>query len=179
MRNHAKGYQASAMNILEINPTAENIMEANSRCDINRKRFGTINTKLPEKPRNHGFMGEVACKHYLKDMEYATQNEYDLINKSTGATYDCKTHTLMQTPADDDACNIPCHSKVYSDFLIFSYAFKDLSKVWIVGFISTRDFYEKAVERPVGYKAKYYTYDRFPRFEIKMTDLADITKLMQ
>jgi len=166
------------LNLLKINPSKEDIIEANKRCDTNRKVFGTNNTKLPDKPRNHGFMGEVACKRYLRGMEYAQENEYDLIHQSKGTTYDCKTHTLKQTPVEDDACNIPSNSNIYCDYLIFSYSFKNLSTIWITGFISTLDFYQKAVERKKGYEGKYYTYDRYDRLEIMVTDLEDINHLM-
>lgn len=115
--------------------------------------FDALNGSIMKGSSNiYGAMGEVVVVDYFTKLYHLVWHQtydYDMIIK--GKRVDVKTKKYNIDPQPDMNCTIPDHSpRQKCDYYFFTYCREDLSKVFILGYIGKKDFWEKAVLKKKG-----------------------------
>lgn len=90
-----------------------------------------------------GFVGEIIVKRYLKVTNSKSSQDFDLTYH--GVTLDVKTKRVTSEPKPEYECSITASNiKQNCDFYFFTRVHENLIDSWLLGFISKRQFMEKA-----------------------------------
>ncbi len=116
-----------------------------------RERARVNAAKIPETIRNSirsgqgrlvGCLGEVLVADYL-GVEVNSTRDYDLIYK--GQKIDVKSKDRTVPPEEHFNCTVADFNTTQKcDYYFFVSILKNMSKGWLVGYLSKEDFYKKA-----------------------------------
>ena len=147
------------------------IQEAYARNKSFFSKYGHAGThrKNVEKQRMTGYLAEVAIKKTFDCLEYSNSDVVDFLYKSK--SFDSKSQGCNTVPLPHYVGTLyEEQDKRNADFYIFSRVKNDFSKVWIIGFISKKDFLTKSTLMPAGTVNNNFTYDN-ARYELEYNNL--------
>ena len=100
----------------------------------------------------YGAIGEVVIYDYFKNktsVEFKSTYDYDMI--IDGYKVDVKTKQTTVTPQPYYFCSIAKFNTTQDcDYYFFCRVKKDYSSAWIIGYITPKEFYKKAVFKKKG-----------------------------
>ena len=128
------------MKILEFHTTEDQVRRAKevaASFPLNNRSY------MRGKRNEHAFLGEIVVGDYLGCELHPDRNvwDYDLIFKEK--KWDIKTKMTTVRPKANYNCTIYTYFNQKCDGYIFTRCLRDLSKVWMVGWIYKKDLLEK------------------------------------
>jgi hypothetical protein len=163
-------------NIVYVNVTDKMYQAAAKRNQENIdlfNRMGVDNTFRKDKPQQkiNGYLGEMAVQDFYKFLKFSDDIKYDFVYNNV--TFDVKTQGGNHRPKPHHVATLYTYNmNKKCDYYIFTSCMNDGETVYIAGFISQKDFKEKAVLREVGYVCSNFVYDQ-ARYEIPYDQLND------
>jgi hypothetical protein len=150
--------------MIEVTPSPEQIEKAQQLAVA----MGEINNSITKGGGNvYGFLGELIVADYLK-VERADQYDFDLVRK--GKRLDVKTKHCTSKPRPEYECSIAARGvHQQCDYYIFVRVLKDLSRAWILGWISKEDYFKLCTP--------YHNGDKDPNSNMGWTFKADCYNL--
>ena len=143
--------------MLEVNITEKMIETAKHKVNGVKLQSSSISSKFGY---NHnrilvGYLGEQIVLDYLKTAKDVDNYQYDLIYNNL--KLEVKTISCKFKPKPDYLCTVNSHdssgmAKQDADYYIFTRVLNDMSKGWILGYISCKEFYEIGTFIPKGTK---------------------------
>lgn len=136
---------------IEIDIDNSMLKEAQERDDFFINLYGPGNTHREDTKtcRKNGYLGEIAVKKAYPKLEYNLTHNHDF--NFNNLTFDVKSLSCNSQPKPDYVGIVyeDLKEKIV-DYYIFTRITNDLKKIWINGFISHKDFFEKSKYMPVG-----------------------------
>ena len=122
-----------------INIKHEDVCRAKSLSS----NLGTLNNSITKGRGNvYGFLGELITANFL-GVDLSNTYDYDIIYKDT--KIDVKTKKVSSEPKPHYECSIAnLNTKQKCDVYVFTRVLKDMSKGWILGFLTKEDYFNKA-----------------------------------
>lgn len=161
----------STNDYIEFDVTQDMLTEAKERNKVFFQKYGHLGThrKNVEKQRMTGYLAEIAIKNSLPHLEYSKNDTVDFLYKKK--SFDSKSQGCNSIPLPYYAATLyEEQDKRDADFYIFNRVQNDFTKVWILGFISKKEFMEKSVLMPAGTRNNNFVYDN-PRYELEIRNL--------
>lgn len=126
--------------MIEVEITDEMVNEARKSA----KELGSLKNSIEKGAGNlAGFIGEIIVRETLgfeKDSTY----DYDLRDRN-GKTIDVKTKRTTVTPQPDYDCSVAAfNTKQECDKYVFVRVLSDLSKGWILGELTKKEYFDSA-----------------------------------
>ena len=151
---------------VEVDVTQEMSAAAEKRNQEFYSKYGNAGTHRTDKSRQRitGYLAEAAVKHAFDKLEFSEDPTIDFTFK--GITFDVKAQGCNSAPELKFVGTLYEEQATRkTDFYIFTRVKNDSSKVWIAGFISKKNFFEKAQLISAGTSNNNFTYDQ-SRYEI-------------
>ena len=131
--------------MIEIIPTAAQIEEAQHA----HVAMGEINRSIRHGEGNvYGFLGELLVAERF-NCRAASTPHYDMVS-SLGNTIDVKTKVTTVRPQSHFECSVVAYQDQKCDLFVFVRVLDNLSRAWVLGYISPAEYYRKAVYRRKG-----------------------------
>ena len=148
------------------------IEEANQRNQEFYKKYGNMGTHRTnvDKQRMTGYLAEIAIKRSFIHLDYSKSDKVDFVYKDR-VTFDSKSQGCNVCPLPNYAATIYEEQKTREvDFYIFSRVKNDFTKVWILGVIPKKQYFEKSTLMPAGTKTNNFVYNN-SRYELEISSL--------
>jgi hypothetical protein len=133
--------------MLEVNITDEMLHAAKIKTEKVKQQKSNIPSKFGYSHDRIliGYLGEQLVKSYIKEAKEIDGYQYDLI--CNNVKLEVKTISCKFKPKDYYLCTVNSHddnklSKQEADYYIFTRILNDMTKGWILGYISCKEFYE-------------------------------------
>jgi hypothetical protein len=162
---------------LEVDVSKEILDKAESRNQLFLKKYGNSGTHRTNKSRQRitGYLAEAAVQTIFPKLEISNNEKFDFTLQNV--TFDVKAQGCNVEPQPDYVGTLYEEQAVRSpDFYVFARTRNDLNKVWIIGFISKKNFFNKSKLIPSGTKNNNFSYDQ-SRYEIQYNQLTVPKKL--
>jgi len=160
------------LNIIKVKITKE----MTEGIEEKAKKMGALKNSITRGGRNgEGFIGERLANTIIKGNIIDGNYDYDIVNN--GVKMDVKTKVCTSVPQGRyNASVADFNTKQACDYYVFTRVMEDLSEGWILGYMSKKEFYEKAFflkkgELDDGWPAKADCYN------VKIKDLHKIEDL--
>lgn len=129
-----------------IIPTPEQIQRAHEMA----ADMGLLKNSITKgKGSPHGFLGEILVAEAL-GARHENCLDWDLVTQC-GITIDVKTKRCTTTPLLNYECSIAEYNPDQNcQYYVFTRILKNFKKAWILGGISKKDYFDKAVRREKG-----------------------------
>jgi len=121
--------------------------EQRKRAEILAKKIGKLKDSITGGESTiYGAIGEIVCFDYFNQYrEVAHENTYDYDLIVDGSKVDVKTKRTTEHPLPNYLCSVAeYNTKQECDYYFFARALEDLSKVYLLGYITKPEFYQKA-----------------------------------
>lgn len=139
------------MKVLEFSPTSEQILKARKISEsfaLNSRSF------MGGKRNLYAFLAEVVVGDFLEESGWMKPDgfsiNYDIVSPN-GKKWDIKNKMTTVKPRANYNCTIYNYFDQKCDGYIFTRTKKDLSKVWILGWINKSDLLERGLEFEAGH----------------------------
>jgi len=141
-------------------------------------KFGTLKGSITKGKSNiYGSIGEIIVYDYFKDsknIEFESTYDYDMI--IDGYTVDVKTKKTTVSPQPHYLCGIPAYNtKQKCQFYFFVRVLEDLSRGFILGYITKDNFFKLAKFRRQGDRDTNGFIFKDDCYNLKISDLIKFT----
>jgi len=137
------------------------------------------NSILEGEGRLTGTIGEVAVQQYLGGVKNPSSKPWHFDILLDGSLIEVKTKRRTVEPRSHYDCSVcAANHKQKCDYYVFTSVLDDMSKVWILGYLSREEFHKAAIFRKEGeHDPSNDQYCSWDCWNVKVGQLHDIKQL--